>query len=1611
MPCRFARLLRSLVLLFAGWGCVLMGATITVVNTNDSGGGSLRQAISDAIPGDSITFNLSAHSTIALGSSLSINKNLTITGPGADLLTIDGGSGWSSHPFVLPSSGNRILDISAGTITITGLRFQNGYVSGAGDAGAATGANGAAIRVLNNASLTIDACWFSYNHAKDRSDDPPVGGAIHLDQGTLTVTNSSFHDNYAGAGSAVSNYAGVVHFTNCTLSSNVAYSGGAFVHVPAGKTSTLDHCTVVDNTCLNSVDSAGLSIINGNVVITNSIIAANSIGQRSGPTVHYGDLDPNWDGTGAVGSLGGNILGNPGDVTFTEGSQDHVGSWATPLDAKLNDLNLTLSLGGHSPYHAPMSNSPAINNGLDTGGTDQRGIARIGQADSGSCEYIPVTISGNAGIAGVTLSYTDEDAKTATSDGSGNYSFTVAPQWSGTVTPSMTGYVFTPVSRTYSNLLTDQTNQDFVAHLLIPPTITSAAGTTFQIGSAGSFTVTTSGYPIGASMVIQKSGSLPTGVTFTDNNNGTATLSGTPAAGSNHSYSITIRANNGIAPNASQDFTLTVNQAPAITSANHFTFTVGTPGTFTVTTSGYPDAASMAISETGALPTGLTFADNHDGTATLEGTPAASTGGSYALTITANNGVSPNGSQSFTLTVNQAPAITSTNGVAFTETLAGSFTITTTGFPTGNSMAITETGSLPSGVTFTNNHDGTATLAGTPANSTSGSYPITITANNGVGSDATQNFTLTIDRIQPSVTTGAASSITSAGATLNGTVNAHGTSTTALFRLGTASGSYTTSFGATPGTVTGTSDTSISANLSSLQPDTKYYFVAEGNNGGDPVRGSELFFTTPKEAPTATTTAATSVTANSATLNATVNARNSDTTVTFEYGLTASLGTSVAATPSSVSGTVDATPVYNLGSLAPNTTYYFEVVTTNAGGTTRGGVLSFTTLGLAAITVTNANDSGAGSLRQAIADVATGGTIDFDPGLAGSTITLTTGQLAIAKNLTINGLSTSPGIAISGNNACRVIYISAGTVTLDNLTLQNGLNVPAMPGNIGGSGLFITNPGTTVTLNNCAVINNATIATPTVGGGIVVGTGSALQMNNCTVSGNNSSFDGGGILNQGTLAINACTIVNNSAPGGGGGLETITNTTTLRNTILAGNSGSSGPDGYTPLGFINSEGYNLIGSTANCTIVPGTGDVMGFSFASLLLGPLQNNGGPTQTHALLPGSPAIDAIPGCNGSPATDQRGIARPQGTACDVGAFEAIMYHTVTYDANGGSGSMAPQMANAATTLSTNAFTQLGFAFTGWNTNPTGGGTAYTNGAMYDFSSDMTLFAQWVLLQPSVSTSAASSITGTSVTLNGIVNAHDTSTTALFRLGTVSGTYTTSIGATPSPVTGAGDTSISANLPGLLPNTTYYFVAEGNNGGTPVRGTELSFTTATIAPTATTSAATDVAATGATLNGTVNAQNASTTVKFQWGPTNALGSEYAFSGSSTGMSDTTFNYPLSGLLPLTTYYYRIVATNAGGTTNGDTLTFTTSHMSSVVILNVTPSSGPVGTVITLTGSGFTNATSVIIGGMEAMFTVVSDTEITCVIPPGATTGPVTVTSPAGTGTSATSITVEQEG
>ncbi len=149
-------------------------------------------------------------------------------------------------------------------------------------------------------------------------------------------------------------------------------------------------------------------------------------------------------------------------------------------------------------------------------------------------------------------------------------------------------------------------------------------------------------------------------------------------------------------------------------------------------------------------------------------------------------------------------------------------------------------------------------------------------------------------------------------------------------------------------------------------------------------------------------------------------------------------------------------------------------------------------------------------------------------------------------------------------------------------------------------------------------------------------------------------------VSAGTTNLNSVTVSGNTADvdgddtGSGGGVDAFGGTVNLRDTIVAGNLDGSDPasqsaDCAQTGGTIASLGNNLIGTTVGCFFVSAAGDRLN---QAPLLGPLASNGGNTQTHALLANSPAIEG--GSAACPATDQRGIARPQGTACDIGAFE---------------------------------------------------------------------------------------------------------------------------------------------------------------------------------------------------------------------------------------------------------------------------------------------------------------------------------------------------------------------
>jgi hypothetical protein len=296
----------------------------------------------------------------------------------------------------------------------------------------------------------------------------------------------------------------------------------------------------------------------------------------------------------------------------------------------------------------------------------------------------------------------------------------------GTPAPG-TGGIY-PLTFTASNGVGTNAVQNFTLTASQAPAFTSASSTTFTVGSAGSFTIAATSFPLA---VLSLSSALPGGVSF---NPVTGILSGTPADGVGGVYTVTFTASNGVDADVVQNFTLTVNQAPGLTGPDNPSFNVGKTGSFIVTASGFP---SPILSTQGALPAGISF---HAATGLLSGTPAEDTGGIYAVTLTADNGIGTPALLHFVLTVNQPLAFPTANHTAFLLGKPNSFTVAATGFP---KPALIENGKLPMGVTFDTS---TGILSGSPPVGTDGTYSLTFIAQNGVAADVFQSFTFVVQQ-------------------------------------------------------------------------------------------------------------------------------------------------------------------------------------------------------------------------------------------------------------------------------------------------------------------------------------------------------------------------------------------------------------------------------------------------------------------------------------------------------------------------------------------------------------------------------------------------------------------------------------------------------------------------------------------------------------------------------------------------------------------------------------------------------------------------------------------------------------------------------------------------
>jgi predicted outer membrane repeat protein len=330
----------------------------------------------------------------------------------------------------------------------------------------------------------------------------------------------------------------------------------------------------------------------------------------------------------------------------------------------------------------------------------------------------------------------------------------------------------------------------------------------------------------------------------------------------------------------------------------------------------------------------------------------------------------------------------------------------------------------------------------------------------------------------------------------------------------------------------------------------------------------------------------------------------------------------------------------------------FRVLLALAFSLSLAGVLTVPARALVYV-VFNLNDSGAGSLRQAIlnANANTGAdTITFS---VSGTITLLSGLPVISESLTIDG--TGQKIRVSGNDLYRVFEIDehAGDVAINNLGIVRGFG--SWGGGIDFWGWHLTVKNSTFSGNHADF-----------GGAIYsscMNPHITLTVINSTFSGN-SAVDGGALYNcwdvefeeydAGVLIVKNSTFSGNSASGNGADIANKGGILDVSNSILANSAG--GANCYSTKG--NAGAYNLIENNSGCGTPLLTSDPS--------LGPLAYNGGSTQTFALQPISPAIgagnDSI--CAAGPTfnLDQRGVVRPLGTHCDIGSYEAPVFRSVT-------------------------------------------------------------------------------------------------------------------------------------------------------------------------------------------------------------------------------------------------------------------------------------------------------------------------------------------------------------
>ena len=696
------------------------------------------------------------------------------------------------------ATGGGISSLASGTLTVT-----DSTVSGNSAVGDGLDASGGGINSYG--SFTLTGSTVSGNSATcSRCINPVVGGGIQDDTGSVFAANSivagntvvggglgGFAANADISGGLTDNGGNVADnrsnatspYQNIILLSPLQYNGiGATVQtmiplpgsvaICAGLASNIPSGTTTDERGYPLQPTSGYctsSQVDAGAVQTNYLPLTTWVQQPTNvavatsmspaPALQILEKDTLLGSNNTDG-----VNGIPLTLRLTNGNSYLTGNTATTSG--------TGATAGTATFSSLKVSQPELNDQLNLAAMTL-GTTSLGPLASDNFDvYGPVSATQSIASEALTQNYAASPFTPVTgSGGLAPLSYGISPSLpaglsisssSGTISGTPT---VTSSATTYTVTVTDANSNKATNTFSL--TLNSAVTATTVIASKGitvnnppsPFTPVTGSGGTG-SLDYTESPTLPPGIAMDPS---TGSISGLPTIPTSAStYTVTVT--DSLGATATSTFVLSVNTGVSaqtvVSNVSLYQNLAATPVT-PVTGSGGTTPLSYGISPT--LPSGLSINSLTGAITGTSTTPLATT--SFSVTVTDQNGATA--SKSFNLTVNasQPPAITSAAYRAFPVGVSSSFPVTTTAIPIA---AISESGALPAGVSFTDNGDGTATISGTPTGS-AGSYPINITASNGISPNATQNFTLTVGTPSYVVTTLADEADSSANCNATGT--------------------------------------------------------------------------------------------------------------------------------------------------------------------------------------------------------------------------------------------------------------------------------------------------------------------------------------------------------------------------------------------------------------------------------------------------------------------------------------------------------------------------------------------------------------------------------------------------------------------------------------------------------------------------------------------------------------------------------------------------------------------------------------------------------------------------------------------------------------------------